>query len=97
MMCLLASYKKKNGKNIFFASDPELDPDPEPDPYPLVRGTAPGIRIRTKMSRIPNTASNREGNGRPWPKSPFYTWNKYQLLGGGDVSHICHFLHIFTP
>ncbi len=51
---------------IFFASlksikesDPELDPDPPelgPDPNPLVRGTDPGIRIRTKMSRIPNTA-----------------------------------------
>jgi len=37
----------------------ELDPDPEadPDPDPLVRGTDPGIqiRIRSKMSRIPNT------------------------------------------
>jgi hypothetical protein len=38
-------------------SDPELDPepDPDPDPKPLVRGTDPGIRIPTKMSRIPNT------------------------------------------
>ncbi len=38
--------------------DPELNPDPEldPDPVPLARGTDPGIRIRTKMSRIPNTA-----------------------------------------
>jgi hypothetical protein len=25
------------------------------DPDPLVRGTDPRIRIRTKMSRIPNT------------------------------------------
>jgi hypothetical protein len=34
-------------------SDPDLDPEPDP----LVRGTDPGIRIRirTKMSRIPNT------------------------------------------
>jgi hypothetical protein len=31
-------------------SDLELDPDP------LVRGTDPRIRIRTKMSQIPNTA-----------------------------------------
>jgi hypothetical protein len=31
-------------------SDPELDPEPDPDP--LVRGTDPGIRIRTKMSRM---------------------------------------------
>jgi hypothetical protein len=29
--------------------DPELDPDPDL----LVRGTDPGIRIRTKMSRTP--------------------------------------------
>jgi hypothetical protein len=36
-------------------SDPVLDPEPDPDP--LVRGTDPGIliRIRTKMSGIPNT------------------------------------------
>jgi hypothetical protein len=33
-----------------------LDPDPELDPDSLVKGTDPGIRIRTKMSRIPNTA-----------------------------------------
>ncbi len=31
--------------------DPELDPDQDP----LVRGTDPWIRIRTKMSRIPHT------------------------------------------
>ncbi len=39
-------------------ADPELDleSDPEPDPDPLVEGTDMGIRIRTKMSRIPNTA-----------------------------------------
>ncbi len=36
--------------------DPESDPDPEPDPDPLVTGTDPGIRIGTKMARIPNTA-----------------------------------------
>ncbi len=34
-------------------SDPEFDPDPDP----LVKGTDSGIRIRTKMTRIPNTAS----------------------------------------
>ncbi len=28
------------------------------DPDPLVRGTDPRIRIRTKMSRIPNTGGN---------------------------------------
>jgi hypothetical protein len=36
--------------------DPELDPESDPDLDPLVRGTHPDIRIRTKMSRIPNTA-----------------------------------------
>ncbi len=38
--------------------DPDPDPELEPDSDPLVRGTDPGIqiRIRTKMSRIPNTA-----------------------------------------
>ena len=30
----------------------------DPDPDPLVRGTDPGIRIRTKMSRIPNNDYN---------------------------------------
>jgi hypothetical protein len=34
---------------------PALGPDLEPNP--LVSGTDPGIRIRNKMSRIPNTAS----------------------------------------
>ncbi len=34
----------------------EQDPNPEPDP--LVRGTNPRIRIRTKMSQIQNTAFN---------------------------------------
>jgi hypothetical protein len=33
--------------------DPELDPDPDLDP--LARSTDPEIRIRTKISRIPNT------------------------------------------
>ncbi len=31
-----------------------MDSDPEPDPAPLVRGTDPRIRIRTKMSLIPD-------------------------------------------
>jgi hypothetical protein len=43
-------------KSLKKESDLELDPDLEPDPDPLVKGTDPGIRIRirTKMSRIPN-------------------------------------------
>jgi hypothetical protein len=36
----------------------ESDPELEPDPDPLVRGTDPGIRIRTKMSRIPTLQRN---------------------------------------
>ncbi len=42
----------------FFASLKSLKKgvDPELDPDPLVRGPDPGIRTRTKMSRIPNTA-----------------------------------------
>jgi hypothetical protein len=44
-------------KIIFFESDPELNPDPEPDLDLLVSGTDPQLRIRTKLSRIPNTAS----------------------------------------
>ncbi len=60
-MYLRVSYKKKIWKkNYFLASlkslkkgvDPELDPDPDP----LVRDMDLGIRIRTKMSQIPNTA-----------------------------------------
>ncbi len=32
------------------------------DPNPLVRGTEPRIRIRTKMSRIHNTATGPQTN-----------------------------------
>jgi hypothetical protein len=35
----------------------ESDPELEPDLDPLFRGADPGIRIRSKMSRIPKTAS----------------------------------------
>ncbi len=52
--------------------------DPDPDPYPLVRGTDPGIRIRTIMSRIPNTASlyilfQRASPSPPLPQKKSYT------------------------
>ncbi len=38
---------------------PEPEPELEPDTDPLVKGTDRGIRNRTKMSRIPNTALKR--------------------------------------
>jgi hypothetical protein len=53
MMCLWVNYEKKYGKKICCIL--KIDPDPELDPDPLVKGMDPGIRIRTKMSRIPNT------------------------------------------
>ncbi len=56
-MCLRVSYKKKIWIFFYIPKATEerswilsLDPDP------LVRGTDPRIRIRTNMSRIPNTA-----------------------------------------
>ncbi len=61
----LKSLKKESDPELDPEVDPELDPepdplirctDPDPEQDPLVRGTDPGIRIRTKMSRIPNTA-----------------------------------------
>ncbi len=64
MMCLWASYEKKYEKNSFLCifknkwkkeSDPKLNPDPESDPDPFVSSTDLGIRIRTKIKRIPNT------------------------------------------
>ncbi len=59
-MGLWASFKKKIWRKKIFLhpysqwrkeSDPELDPDP------IVRGTETGIRIRTELSRNPNTAA----------------------------------------
>ncbi len=53
------SYEKKyKKKNYFFASLKSLRKESDPDPDTSVRGTDPGIRIRirTKMSWIPNTA-----------------------------------------
>jgi hypothetical protein len=37
--------------------DEKQDLDPDLDPYLLVRGMDPRIRIRTKMSRISDTAA----------------------------------------
>jgi hypothetical protein len=57
-MCLRVSYKKKCEEKISFLH-PWSHWREESDPDPLVRGMNPRIRIwiRTKMSRIPNTAS----------------------------------------
>ncbi len=76
--------EKNRGKKIFFfvslksmkESNPKLDPDPDP----WVRGTDPGIRnrIRTKMSRIPNTAiwqvSHRWQDYPTWQVWQDYPW-----------------------
>ncbi len=43
-------------KSLRKESNPELDPDTDPDLS--VRGTDPGIWIRAKKSRIPNTDQN---------------------------------------
>jgi hypothetical protein len=64
IMCLWASNQKKYEKIYFFVSlksvrkesDPELDPDTDP----IVIGTDPGIRIRTKMTWISNTGPDQE-------------------------------------
>jgi hypothetical protein len=40
-------------KGVGSELDPELDPDP------LLRGTDPGIRIRIKISRIPDTVQSQ--------------------------------------
>jgi hypothetical protein len=53
MMYLWVSYEKKNVKIFCFIL--KINEKKESDPDPLVRGADPGIRIRTKMSRIPNT------------------------------------------
>ncbi len=55
-MCSGGKMRKKWRQKIFFIhswSHRRKESDPEPDQ--LVKGTDPGIRIRTKMSRIPNT------------------------------------------
>ncbi len=51
-MCLRVCYK-----NIFFASWSHWRKEQDP----IVRGTVPRIWIRTKMSRIPNTACSKRG------------------------------------
>jgi hypothetical protein len=65
-MCLRVSYKKNYEKKIFFLhpySHSRNESDPEWNPDPLVRDTDPQIRIRTKMSRIPNTGRQSRTSG----------------------------------
>ncbi len=52
IVCLWLSKKKKNVKKDYFLH-PQSHWRKDSDPDPLVRGG--GIRIRTRMSRIPNT------------------------------------------
>ncbi len=66
----------KNG-----VSDSELDPDLDP----LVRGMDPGIRIRTKMSRILNTGFHKiceMGTGTCLRKNP----RKHLVQKSGKIS-----------
>jgi hypothetical protein len=59
--CLWVSYKEKYGKKlILFATVKSLKKGigSGVDPDPLVRGADTRIRIRTKMSRIPNNSAN---------------------------------------
>jgi hypothetical protein len=56
-MCLWVSYKKKNMKKIFFFASFKVTEDPDP----LVRGTDPGVQIRTKMLRILPSSSKKVG------------------------------------
>jgi hypothetical protein len=59
--------EKKYGKNFFLHP---LKWRKDPDPDPLVRGADPRIRIRTKMSRIPNNAYYPYRTGSVFNKSP---------------------------
>ncbi len=52
-MCLWVTYKKKREKICNLKVELDLDP--------LVRGTNPRIRIRAKISRIPNTGFSYPG------------------------------------
>ncbi len=65
IMCLLVSYMKKNmkKKNYFLHPQSHWRKELDPDPDPLVKSADPGIRIRTKMSRIPNT-EYRDGENK---------------------------------
>ncbi len=59
MMYLWASRKKKIWENnILFCNFNQWRKELDPDPDALVRDMDPGIRIHTKMSRIPNTGHN---------------------------------------
>jgi hypothetical protein len=57
VMCQWASCNKKYEKKYFFATWKSLKKWVGSGIEILLRGTDPGIRIRTKMSRIPNTGS----------------------------------------
>jgi hypothetical protein len=85
MMCVM----RKNMKFVFFIleeRDPELDPDPGPDPLVIE------VRIRTKISRIPNTekktthlSSGDSSQSRiwawtcAWAARPLTTWGRARL------------------
>ncbi len=66
--------------------DPELDPDQEPVPDQLVRVTDPGMRIRTKMSRIPNTVHDTRPTRRQAEKIPIYLKEQSSIEKVADLS-----------
>jgi hypothetical protein len=77
MMYLWVSYKKKICKKNYFFTSFKSSKKGVGDP--LAIGTEPGIRIRTKMSRIPNTGVHKFSKAAP-----------YVLF---DCSHIYHYDH----
>ncbi len=77
IMYLWVSYKKKYDFFILKSlksQRKQLDPDSEPDQ--VARGTDPGIwiRIRTKMSRIPNTGASLSCRNTLKPLVKFNCW-----------------------
>ncbi len=72
--------------------DPELDPDQEPVPDQLVRVTDPGMRIRTKMSRIPNTVHDTRPTRRQAEKNRYLKEQSSIGKSGGFIARTLYFL-----
>ncbi len=74
----------------------KLDPELDPDPDPLVRSTDPGIRIRirSKMSRIPNTDKWKDFHSchQHCKENPIYVFTQKKLRGLSPNFHIHGYL-----